>query len=78
VHAMTAQGMGAMELLRLLASMLAAAARKDYEDRRRRQAQGIAKAGLKRTDPTAAVRRECWHCGDAAFRHVLVRRPGRL
>ncbi len=54
----------------MLLDMLAAVARKDYEDRRRRQAQGIAKAkpeGAYRGRPRG-YRPQRWHRRDAARR----------
>ena len=59
----------------MLLDMLAAVARKDYEDRRRRQAQGIAKAkldGAYRGRPEDTARLEGIGF-DASIRHVMDR-----
>ena len=62
----------------MLLDMLAAVARKDYEDRRRRQAQGIVKAKAEglyrgRAENSRAQRRHSWH---AQVGHVVVVNPG--
>ena len=61
----------------MLLDMLAAVARKDYEDRRRRQAQGIVKAKAEGCTVagrrTRSERRHSWH---AQVGHVVVVNPG--
>ena len=57
----------------MMLDMLAAVARKDYEDRRRRQAQGIAKAKARRqvSRPAGGQRPQRRHRRHAALRHVV-------